>query len=166
MDAGQKQTIMKMAGKYATHAMWSIADGEDLIPLLAYQDHGNQQRLERLVMDVEMAWKHYEERLPQLASDGLGAVFIFNVIVTLEAGETEALSVTIRFPCEACQVIQLILPYRSASHKQGFRPEQLLVTGVQGCAREEMETLMDAFTEGMKSHSQGEAIWKVLFVSE
>lgn len=40
-----------MAGFYAAHGVWSVADGETLIPMLGYVDADGGQGMDRLVFD-------------------------------------------------------------------------------------------------------------------
>lgn len=44
-------TASELAGFFAAHAIWSVSDGETLIPMLAYTTEGGDRKMERLVGD-------------------------------------------------------------------------------------------------------------------
>jgi hypothetical protein len=43
--------IAKMAGFYAAHGVWSVSDGETLIPMLGYVHAEGGQGMDRLAFD-------------------------------------------------------------------------------------------------------------------
>ncbi|TMQ90465.1 hypothetical protein ETD83_35290, partial [Actinomadura soli] len=43
--------IARMAGFLGAHGVWSVSDGETLVPMLGHEDAGGRQGMERLVHD-------------------------------------------------------------------------------------------------------------------
>lgn len=158
------ENVLRMAGRYAAHAIWSISDGETLIPIVGYLDKDNNTSMERLAMGSAQALELGENRISALGSDKHGAVLIKDGAVTLETGKTDSLILDIAFADKPANRLYLLIPYRHASHPDGFAVHRLKLAALTGMSVEMKDSLVDAFIEGLESHSEGGRIWREKYV--
>ena len=48
---GSMQAAAELAGFFAAHAVWSVSDGDTLIPLVGYETADGKRQMNRLVAD-------------------------------------------------------------------------------------------------------------------
>jgi len=117
--------VFKMAGDFASHAIWSVSDGEVIIPIVGYLKTDGSQSMERLVMGSVEALSAGEHKISNLSEEHLGATFIKDGLVTLETGKTDCLMIDVRFSDNASKKVQFLIPYRNANHDKGFAVHRL-----------------------------------------
>lgn len=157
---------VKMAGYFTSHAIWSVADGETLIPIVGYLKTDDSQGMERLAMSSAQAMAHGNERIENLRDDEIGAAFIADAVVTLDTGKTDALIVDVRFAQDATGKLQFFLPYRNAKHPDGFAIHRLQLTQLEGISQEMVDQLVGAFFDGLEAHEQGGKLWKDKYIDQ
>src|SRR5690606_29237908 len=96
-DMEATQRVAEMAGYFLGHALWSVSDGEVLVPILGYLKADDSRSMQRLAMGSIQAVATGERRINALQPDERGAVFIKDALVTLPTGKTDCLSLDIRF---------------------------------------------------------------------
>ena len=160
------ENVMKMAGYSAAHAIWSVSSGEILIPIVGYLKNDDSREMERLVMGSAQAMAAGEKKLAALAPDTQGAVFIKDGMVNLETGKTDVLIIEIKFADASEKRLQLLIPYRNASHADGFAVHRLKLMQPVGIPLETIDPLVDAFVEGLESHDEGGKIWKEQYIDQ
>ena len=75
-------TASKLAGFFAAHAIWSVSEGETLIPMLAYTRESDDRTMERFVGD-DLA-QSVGEAKRKLAAGGLP--YATGEVVHVDAG--------------------------------------------------------------------------------
>jgi hypothetical protein len=160
------ENILKMAGEYASHAVWSVSTGEILIPIVGFLSLGNSHKMERLAMGSVEAMAVGDRKISELDSDKLGAVFIKDAMVTLDSGKTDALVIDIRFAEDTNKKMEYILPYRNANHSDGFAVHRLKLSKLEGISQDDIKKLTEAFFDGLESHPQGGKIWNEKYVDQ
>lgn len=158
--------IMKMAGYVTSHAIWSVGDGETLIPLVGSVDAENKREMVRLMMGSAAAMASGMESVSNLRPGVLGAAFVRDVVATLDSGKTDALAVEIRFAGTGGRRVEVLLPYRHAKHPDGFAVHRPKVTELDGISSDAVEGLMNAFFDGLESHEQGGRLWREKYVDQ
>jgi hypothetical protein len=146
-----------LAGFFAAHAVWSVSDGEALVPIYAYVDASGQRTLERLASESLQAsvdsGKALLEKNPHKAQC---AVLIYDGYVTLSGHKQDALILVVRDYSSSRSVL-LAIPY---SPKTGttaftvFRPKIL-----QFPAADSAQEFIEAFWRGVEEHKRGFAVW-------
>src|SRR5579864_978446 len=86
-------TAFELAGFFAAHAVWSVSDGETLVPMLAYTTGDGECRLERLVIDDDLARSvaHGKERLLSNEMDANDAVLLYDGRITIGDEKLDAI---------------------------------------------------------------------------
>src|SRR5262245_45868032 len=145
---------MEMAGFFAAHAVWSVSDGETLVPMLAIEDAAGQRSMARLAADrLEQAVASGQEQLRANPAGARRAVLIFDGFVTLESGRTDALVLEIR-DYERTAAAKCMIPYRPVRDDASFavfRPKFVL----DKADGENMSLLGEAFFRGVDAHEHG-----------
>ncbi len=157
---------MKMAGEFSSHAIWNVSSGETLIPILGYLKSDNSHFMQRLAMGSVQAIALGEQNISQLDADTVGAAFIKDGLITLETGKTDALIVDIRFSEDIGKKLQFILPYRNANHPEGFAVHRLKITELSGIPEITVESLTNAFFDGLEGHKEGGEIWRNKYIDQ
>lgn len=160
------KNILNMAGEFASHGIWSVSTGDILVPIVGYLNSDNSKKMERLAMGSVEAMVLGDQKISNLDADKVGAVFIKDAMVTLETGKTDALIIDIRFADDSNKKMAFILPYRNANHADGFAVHRLKLSQMDGISQEEIETLTEAFFDGLESHPQGGKIWNEKYVDQ
>ncbi|WP_237054056.1 hypothetical protein [Marilutibacter chinensis] len=157
---------MKMAGHTVAHAIWSVSDGEVLIPIVGHLGSDGGARMERLAMGSAQAMAMGAEKISRLEPGTTGAVFVKDTLVTLESGKVDALVADIRFAANDASRLQLLVPYRNANHADGFAVHAIKLTELAEIPRDAVDGLMQAFVAGLESHQEGGRLWAEKYVAE
>ncbi len=153
------ERALELAGFFAAHAVWSVMEGETLVPILAcYRDAGQREFRRIEADDLQKAvaeGKIWIEGNP----DGVScAVLVYDAFIPLPGGKTDCLMLEVRSYGVAPRSLSVALPYRHANKSDGFavhRPKFI-------ASPEEESYLVDyakAFFRGVDQHKQGSAIW-------
>jgi len=156
--------IFKMAGEKAVHAVWSVSDGEILVPILGVLDQGNDVSMERIAFsDSEEAIAYGYGKLDANESNAKGAVFIMDGFVTLDEGRFDALIVQIRGYDDYEMACTLALPYRPDSHEKGFAIYRPKLLEYPEEAQASQEANLDAFFDGIEGHELAYPVWQAAY---
>jgi hypothetical protein len=148
----------RLAGYFAAHAIWCVAEGDVLVPLVA-SERGEERKMLRFAggdaqVDVAQA-KRWLQSNPERAER---AVSIFDGFVTLASGRTDALIVdAVAFDLGGAAV-QIIVPYRPPAEGRPFavhRPKFAIHRTFDGDAR----AFATGFQAGIDAHQQGKPVW-------
>jgi hypothetical protein len=154
------QAAAELAGFFAAHAVWCVADGETLIPILAFiasDGTRHMQRLEdpRLEDAVDRGKKWLAENPATVAA----AALVYDGYVTLATGRTDALIADVRSYSEAAtSSLRVVVPYRHANSGEGFAVYRPKFLNYEGPAFAEQQ-LDEAFWSGVDNHEKGAAVW-------
>jgi hypothetical protein len=153
--------VMEMAGYWAAHSIWSVCDGETLIPIVGYLAADDSCSMERLAMGPVAALVHGEHKLSSLEPCQQGAVLIKEGRIGAGVGaeKTHCLILDVRFAAAPHSKLQYVLPYRSGLHELGFAVHNPVLGECQGFDAEQVEILGQFFFKGLAAHTQGSAIW-------
>jgi hypothetical protein len=155
-----------MAGFYAAHGVWSVSDGETLIPLLGHVDADGGNGMDRLVFDDGEGVRVGQDALTANPDGWVRAVLVVDAYLHLDAGRIDALIVEAVEYLPARRSMKMAIPYRSQSSPQGFavyRPKFIEVTGVD---EPDYAALADSFFSGVDSHERAAAVWNAHLVDE
>ncbi len=162
------RSALRLAGFFGAHAVWSVCDGEDLVPIAAAETDSGERTMNRFVCET---LQEGAKRAQAWATDNpeklQRTVAICDGYITLASGKTDALLLTVclferrrlGFLKPALQRrLVMAIPYRSARSNEGFavfRPKFLEFDGPE----DELDVLADAFFQGVDQHEQGAANW-------
>ncbi|BCY11986.1 hypothetical protein [Actinoplanes sp. L3-i22] len=149
--------LARLAGFFAAHGMWSIADGGGPItPLLGHEKADGRRGGARFAdEDLELAVKAGQAALAGNAELAARAVLVFDGYVPLPSGRTDALIIEGAEYEPALRTLRMAVPYRPSPFAV-FRPKFLLADGVE---RDGFAALGDAFYAGVDSHEQAGPLW-------
>jgi hypothetical protein len=153
------ENVLSMAGKYTSHAIWSVSSGETLIPIVGLLKADGEQSMQRLAMNSVEAVSTGEGTINNLSSDHKGGAFIQDGLVTLDTGKTDALIIDVKFSDDASKKVKFLVPYRNANHEKGFAVHRLKITEIEGFSTDDYKWVSDAFFDGLQSHPEGGKIW-------
>ncbi|TDB88178.1 hypothetical protein E1264_12315 [Actinomadura sp. KC216] len=156
-----------MAGFFGAHGIWSVSDGETLVPLLGHEYADGRKGMERLVHeDLDDAVKAGQAALEAGQEGWVRAVLVADAYLHLEAGRFDALIVNAVEYLPERWSLQMAIPYRPESSPDGFavyRPKFIDVVGVD---EPDFAALADAFFAGVDSHEQAAATWDAHLIDE
>src|ERR1700730_8404526 len=111
-----------LAGFFAAHAVWSVSEGETLVPIYAYIDPSGGRHLERLVTGTfEGSVDEGRKWLAENPHHALCAVLIFDGFIPLADGKTDALVLEIANYGDAAASVTMAVPYVPKSTKAAFK---------------------------------------------
>jgi hypothetical protein len=150
---------MELAGFFAAHAVWCVADGATLIPLGAHLNGAGERQMSRFAADrLEEGVQKGHEWLASLPADVEDAVLIYDGYVTLGSWRTDALMVEVRSKAPAAE-LTMALPYRHADDKAGFAVYRPKFMSHTGSGAPDYAALGEAFFRGVDQHEQGAKVW-------
>jgi len=156
---GPMEAASELAGFFAAHAVWSVSDGETLIPLVAYETAGGKRQMNRLVSErVEEGATRGKEWLAKNPDHAARAVLVFDGFITLKSGKTDALILTIREYTLGEAEITMAVPYRPASDAKGFAVHRPKFLGFKG-AQPDWQKVGEALWTGIAKHEKGAEVW-------
>jgi hypothetical protein len=149
----------KLAGFLAAHAVWSVFEGEMLIPLMGSETSDGKRQMHRFMADrIEEGVREGQERLATNSDGASRATLIYDGFITLPSGKVDALLVDIRDYGSPSRSLLMAVPYRPASSPQGFavhRPKFLSFAGTEP----DYEAIGSAFFQGVDSHDKAAPVW-------
>lgn len=150
---------IEFSGYFAAHAVWSVSDGETLIPLVAFETPDGKRQMKRLVAKrIEDGVAQGKEWMATNPDGAVRAVLIYDAFITLERGRTDALVVTARDFAHGNMEMTLAVPYRAASDSKGFAVHRPKLLDFKGTAPD-ANRLTQALWRGIAKHEKGAAVW-------
>jgi hypothetical protein len=150
----------RLAGFFAAHGIWSVADGGPLTPLLGYEQTDGGRGMDRFAADdTAEAVRAGQDALQANRRGSVRAVLVTDAYIQLGTGRSDALIAEAVEYGAARQSMTMAIPYRPQSSPHGFavyRPKFIEVTGVD---EPDYGGLADAFFAGVDSHGQAAAVW-------
>jgi len=147
-----------LAGFFAAHAVWSVSDGETLVPIYAYIDASGDRHLERLVADtLEGSVDVGRKWLSENPHHALCAVWIFDGFIPLVDGKTDALILEIANYGDAAASVTMAVPYVTQSTQTAFKVYRPKV--IKFPAGQNAQGFIEAFWKGVDEHKQGAEVW-------
>lgn len=149
-----------LAGFWTAHGIWSVSDGETLIPLIGYQQPHGEGGMDRYMLgDIGESARAAQEALELNEIGASRAVLVADAYVTLESVRTDALVVeAVTYGLEPCS-ISMAVPYRPATDPAGFAVHRPVFFEVTGPDQPDLDVLADAFFAGVDSHEQASEVW-------
>ena len=149
----------ELAGFFAAHAVWSVSDGETLIPLVGFESPDGKRQMTRIIAErLEEGAARGKDWLARNQVGAARAVLVFDGYITVGTEKTDALHITIRDYAQRDVEITIAVPYRPARHAGGFAIHRLKLLGVKG-AEADRDSIIAAFRAGIAKHEQGSKIW-------
>jgi hypothetical protein len=153
------EQAVELAGYFAAHGVWCVADGETLVPILAFVGGDGQQEFRRIetaeLTDAVAEGKRWLATNPDGASC---AVLVYDAFIPLVGGRTDCLVLEIHSYAPFEGTLSIAVPYRHAEHPDGFAIHRPKFVGVE--AEETAESLGEVFFRGVERHTKGAAVWK------
>lgn len=148
-----------LAGFFAAHAVWSVADGEALVPIYAYVDvSGGGRHLDRLITGtLEGSVDAGRKRLAENPDLAVSAVMIFDGFIPLADGKSDALILEIRNYSDLAVSVTMAVPYAPKSSKSPFKVYRPKITEFP--AGQDAKGFIEAFWKGVDELKQGSATW-------
>ena len=152
------EQVVELAGFFAAHAVWCIADGETLVPILAFQREDGEQEFRRLEgEELQVVVAQGKEWLTTNPEGVARAVLVYDALIPLPSGKTDCLMLEVRSYGPNPQSLSIALPYRHAQKAAGFAVHRPKFTNHGDKA--EVSLLGEAFFRGVAQHAKGSAIW-------
>lgn len=153
---GPMDPALELAGFYAAHAVWCIADGETLIPLVAWERGGVRKILRMKDADFRdgaAAGKRWLDENPEHVDR---AVLIVDGFAPIAGKKRDALRATVVEYQRTQRRIVVVLPYRPARSKEGFAMNRPMIAAV---SEAEGRAASSSMFFGVAQHERGSAIW-------
>lgn len=154
------EQAIRLAGFFAAHGVWCVADGEALIPLYAFEDATGARKMERYDADsLEDGVALARARLARNEDEAAHAVVVHDGFVSLPSGRTDALILIVRDHATDLTVT-LAIPYRNAAHPQGFAVHRPKFLDWRGDGEPDYRLLGEQFFAGVEMHELGDRLWQ------
>jgi len=147
-----------LAGFFAAHSVWSVSDGETLVPIYAYIDASGARHLERLVTG-SLEWCVDEGRkwLSENPHHAQCAVLIFDGFIPLADGKTDALILEIANYGDVAASVAMAVPYVPQSTKAMFKVYRPKI--IKFPSGHYAQGFIESFWKGVDEHKRGAEIW-------
>lgn len=154
------QDTALLAGYFAAHAIWSVAEGETLVPLLGFSKFAGMREMTRLEGDDPGESVRNAHRWMQENPDDVRcAVLVYDGYVTQPSGEkTDALIIEARQYGDRSGGFAMTVPYRNAAAEGGFLIRRPTVESL-AIPELDVEHLSMDFFRGVNEHRKAAPIW-------
>ena len=154
------QQTARLAGFFAAHGIWSIADGATLIPMLGSEQAGGERRLVRFAnQDIAVGAQAGRDALAANPDAAARAVLVVDAYLHLPAGRLDALVVEAVEYGPQERSLRIGVPYRPQPSPGGFAVHRPKLLQIEGVAESEAPVLIEAFFAGVDSHERAAPIW-------
>jgi hypothetical protein len=152
-------TAAKLGGFFAAHAIWSISEGERLIPMLGYTTESDERTLERFAgEDLAVAVQNAKARLAGNPMDANDAALLYDGRITIGEEKLDAILVELRAYFSPQSEAVLAVPYTPPS-SGAFRVHRPKLLVWRACEDFDRGSALAAFFEGVDSHERGAQLW-------
>jgi len=153
------ERAVELAGFFAAHGIWCVAEGETLVPILAFQRDEGEQEFRRIEAEaLQDAVAQGKEWLASNPENVACAVLVYDAFVPLPSGKTDCLMLEVRTYGATAASLSIAVPYGHANKPGGFvlhRPK--FITGEE--QKGAVSDLGEAFFRGVAQHEKGAAVW-------
>jgi hypothetical protein len=152
-------TAAKLAGFFAAHAVWSVSDGEILIPMLGYTDENDNRHMQRLALaDLREAVALGKQKLDANEMDANDAVLLYDARLPVGNEKLDAILLELRAYFSPESRIRIAIPYTPASSGR-FRVHKPKFLTWENCDDFEIADVGEALFAGVAEHEMGTKIW-------
>jgi hypothetical protein len=153
-------TASKLDGFFAAHAVWCVSDGETLVPMLAYTTADDERKMERLVINDDLAASvaHGKEKLESNEMDANDAVLLYDGRIPIGKEKVDAIIVEMRAYFSPGSEAVMAVPFTPKAAGR-FRVHKPKLLGWTNCDDFDMDAALQSFFEGVNSHDKGAKIW-------
>ncbi|MEU6148658.1 hypothetical protein ABZ816_01520 [Actinosynnema sp. NPDC047251] len=149
-----------MAGHIAAHGVWSVSEGETLIPILAHQTADGERTLSRYLLDdLGEAARAAQDALYSNENDAVRAVIVIDTFLHSDDGKVDALVVEAVLYGPSPVTMRVAVPYVPLTETTSFAIHRPRFLDLVGLDNPDFDELSDAFFQGVNSHEQAAAIW-------
>lgn len=150
-----------LAGFIAAHAVWSVSDGETLIPIYAYQDRLGERSIERIITDrLEEAVELGKNKLEANTADASAGVLIYDARIMISNEKIDSLIIEFRSYGEQPGNVTLAIPYTPKSEHSDFAVHRLKLVDASEHLEDEIVEILEAFFGGVDEHEKGALVWQ------
>lgn len=148
-----------LAGFLGAHAIWSVSDGETLVPMLGYTDQDDKRILSRLSgPELGASVERGKEQLVANPMDANDAVLLYDGRITLGEAKVDAIIIEMRAYFSPQSEAILAIPYTPKAAGD-FRVHKPKLLAWKDCEDFDMNDALQAFFDGVSSHEQGSRVW-------
>lgn len=148
-----------MAGFVSAHAIYSIVDGETLIPIYAFRGEDEKNNLVRLTQEnLEDAVSFGRSSLKENENEAIVAVLAYDGYIPLEDGKYDAIFVEFLNYINQNKYI-VAVPYRHKSESQAFTVFKPKLIEMPEKSDNSLEEVFESFWNGVQNHPEGSKIW-------
>jgi hypothetical protein len=149
-----------LAGFFTAHAVWSVSDGETLIPIYGYLNDKNEKIMERLVYErLEQGVIKGQEKINSNPYKTNAAVLIYDGRISLGSQKVDALIIEFRGYAKNNGFIKVALPYTAATSVTTFAVHKPKVIEISENLQKDFQLIFGKFFEGVDQHEKGAAVW-------
>jgi hypothetical protein len=151
------EDAFELAGYFGAHAIWCVSDADTLVPMLAVQRPDGSVQMTRFEgPELQASVSKARDELESNSGGNVLAALFYDAHVNLPDGKTDAVMVEIvEYP--SGKRASIALPYRHASHPDGFAVFRPKFLGIPDPARSQL--LGEALFRGVEKHEKGAAVW-------
>lgn len=154
------ESLATLAGFYAAHGIYCVAEGETMAPLLGSVKTGTTRDVGRLeIQDLEEAVKAGLKWLEDNPDGVRQAVLVYDGYITLPGGRMDALIVEAREYGEQPAGFSMAIPYRNASDPKGFAVHRPKFVDLDNNDQDHVMALSTAFFKGVNQHPRAATVW-------
>ncbi len=152
-------TAFHLSGYWAAHAVWSVSDGETLVPMFACKADDDIKMMRLVTETFEEAVEYGKTLLDSNETDADDAALLYDGYIDVGSEKLDAILIEIRSYFSPDSRAVLAIPYTPKSNSSEFRVHKPKVFDWQNCDDFEMDAVLESFFEGVYSHEEGAKIW-------
>ncbi len=149
----------RLGGFFAAHAIWSVSDGETLIPMLAIEDANGEQAMTRFEgEELGACVAEAQSRLESNESGSVRAAVLYDARIMLAHGKQDAIVVEMRVYAHPEAFATMAVPY-TPKDPDGFKVHRPKLLAWDGCDAFDMQEALESFFVGVEAHEHGSKVW-------
>ena len=153
------EATASLAGFFAAHAVRSVATGQAINPMVAFDDVGGERCVLPFGEESNEAAVHAARAwIAQNPNAAPRACLLYDCLMQLESGKVDALGLEATQLTDPPQTLTIAIPYRPPEHEDGFAVHRPKIVAVGGFDPD-YEALIDAFFAGVEQHEEGAQVW-------
>lgn len=149
-----KDSFLKFVGYFTAHMVWQTEDGNNVVPLVAFQNK-NEPKFERYeAEDYAKAKQNADIKYNQLVKEGIDCIIIYDGFLNINNEKLQ--SIIVEGLSDKIS-LKLAIPYKSKNEQDGakiYKPKIIEASGL------DLQKDFSKFYEGVYSHSEAWSYWQ------
>lgn len=153
------EAVSQYSGFLAAHSIHRVFQGEDIVPILAYEKADGSHDILKLPEPLHVGLSQASEWLRENPEKASHAVVVFQGSVVIDDKDVDAIICqSVQFEPDLIR-FKIATPFKRAKDPSQFKVYRIKIMDYQGPENPDFDAIVAAFFSGIENNEQGADVW-------